>query len=261
MAIDMNVDVGSLVKGLFSKKDSEGGAKSPPSPYAKIILAVVGVILLSGAYVYFVYLPTQEEIRIKNEKISQIDMLKFEIQTLTSEIETAQSELSIAQKEYDRRTNLFHTDKELEDLYGQISLLAMQNQLLITKIEKGIERPVFGEGSCSSNNTADDFNNEGDFVEEEQYYEDDESTQLLKVGYYEFVVNLEISGNYSKYTNFRNGLAQLKKIININKETIVVEAEASNGIVKIASAIATYRLPKDESEQCASPNQEFNYEN
>ena len=57
MAIDMNVDVGSLVKGLFSKKDSEGGAKSPPSPYAKIILAVVGVILLSGAYVYFVYLP------------------------------------------------------------------------------------------------------------------------------------------------------------------------------------------------------------
>ena len=82
--------------------------------------------------------------------------------------------------------------------------------------------------------------------------------------------NLILTGNpsktffkvtYSKYTNFRNGLAQLKKIININKETIVVEAEASNGIVKITSAIATYRLPKDESEQCASPNQEFNYEN
>ena len=186
-------------------------------------------------------------------------MLKFEIETLTNEIETAQSELNVAQNEYDRRTNLFHTDKELEDLYGQISILAMQNQLLITKIEKGIERPVFGEGNCIVNSAEDEFFSDGDFVEEEQYYED-ETTQLQKVGYYEFVVNLEISGNYSKYTNFRNGLAQLKKIININKETIIVESESSNGNVKITSAIATYRLPKDESEQCADPNQEFNYE-
>ena len=72
MAIDMNVDVGALVKGLFSKKDSKGVDKSPPSPYAKIILAVVSVLLLSGVYVYFVYLPTQEEIRKKMKRYHKL---------------------------------------------------------------------------------------------------------------------------------------------------------------------------------------------
>ncbi len=260
MALDMNIDVGSLFKGLFSKKGSKGGAKAPSSPHTKTALAIVVVFALIGAYVYFIYLPTQEDLRIKNEKISQIDMIRVEIESLSSQIEEAQNKLTLAQKEYDRRTNLFHTDKELEDLYGQISLLAMQNQLMITKIEKGVEKPIFGEGSCNMDNNEDNFNNEEEFVNEEEFF-DEEQTQLQKVGYYEFVVNLEISGNYSKYTNFRNGLAQLKKIININKETIVVESESNNGNVKISSAIATYRLPKDESEQCVDANQEFEYEN
>tara|TARA_Y100000294_G_scaffold106161_2_gene98621 strand:+ start:77 stop:859 length:783 start_codon:yes stop_codon:yes gene_type:complete len=260
MALDMNIDVGSLIKGLFSKKGSKGGAKTASSPHTKTALAIVIVFALIGAYIYFVYLPTQQDLRIKNEKISQIDMIRVEIKSLSSEIEEAQNKLTLAQKEYDRRTNLFHTDKELEDLYGQISLLAMQNQLMITKIEKGVERPIFAEGSCSNDSNEDNFNDGDEFVDEEEFF-DEEQTQLQKVGYYEFVVNLAISGNYSKYTNFRNGLAQLKKIININKETIVVESESKNGNVTITSAIATYRLPKDESEQCGDPNQELDYEN
>ena len=38
MAIDMNVDVGELIKGLFSKKSNESEGKSQPSPYLKIVL-------------------------------------------------------------------------------------------------------------------------------------------------------------------------------------------------------------------------------
>ncbi|MDA8942174.1 type 4a pilus biogenesis protein PilO [bacterium] len=272
MAIDTNMDVGALLKGLFSKKDpKEGeGAKSAPSPHTKTAMVIVLVLAAIGLYIYFVYLPTQAELKIKNEKISQIESLRYEIEELTNNIEVAEKELNIAQKEYERRTNLFHTDKELEDLYGQISLLAMSNKLTITKIEKGIERPVFTGNSCAANNdisNMDELGNmdDSEYVDENEYI-DEEAIQLEKVGYYQFVVNLEILGNYNRFTDFRNGLAQLEKIINIDKEAIVVlrvdseDSAAKAGDVKVTSVIATYRLPKNEEEKCANPDQQFEEE-
>ena len=241
MALDMNVDVGALIKGLFSKKGSKEGASGAPNPYTKIIMAVIVIIILIASYVYFVYIPTQKDIKIKNQKISQIETIKYEIGTLSNKIKTAQEELELAEIEYERRTKLFHSDKELEDLYGQISLLAMQNKLMVTKIEKGVEMPVFAVGSCNISNNNQDASSANS----------QQPPQLKKVGYYEFTVDLEISGNYNFYTGFRNGLAQLTKIININTESIVVlESKGGSGGVKVTSAISTYRLPKDESEKC-----------
>jgi hypothetical protein len=175
--------------------------------------------------------------------------LRSEVTVLSDRILKAQADLDEAQKEYERRTTLFHTDKELEDLYGHISMLAMKNQLMVTKIEKGVESPIFEvilsetqssicDGSSSNTMNSDDFNTQ-------------EASQLKKVAYYEFLVDLEISGNYKNYTNFRNGLAKLKKIINIMRESIVVlESETRRGDVKVVSSIATYRLPANESERC-----------
>jgi len=256
MAINMNADVGAMIKGLFSKKASQGEAKAPQKPYTKILISIVTVLILIGAYIYFIYLPTQEELRINNEKLSQIEILRSEVEVLSDRIVKAKADLDVAEKEYERRTKLFHTDKELEDLYGHISMLAMKNQLMVTKIEKGIEEPIFEvilsetqssicDRSSSSNMNSNDFDVQ-------------EAPQLKKVAYYEFLVELEISGNYKNYTNFRNGLAKLKKIINIMKESIVVlESETRRGDVKVSSSIATYRLPANESEKCIQSEQGF----
>ena len=205
-----------------------------------------------------VYLPTQEDLRIKNKKIAQIESIKFEIDDLSANIEQIQKELTIAQAEYERRSTLFYTDKELEDLYGQISLLAMKNKLTITKIDKGSERPIFSEGNCSNNS----IDSEDEFLDEEQFLDEEMEGEgmLQNVGYYDFSVNLEITGNYTQFTNFRNGLAQLNKIVNINKEIITVESESKGGDVKVAMVIATYRLPKNEAEQCADSSAIINEE-
>ena len=252
MAINMNADVGAMIKGLFSKKAPQGEAKAPQNPYVKTLISIVTVLILIASYIYFIYLPTQEELRIKNEKISQIEILKSEITVLSDRIVKAQTDLDEAEKEYERRTKLFHTGKELEDLYGHISMLAMKNQLMVTKIEKGVENPIFDEAqssicdrNLSNTENSDDFNIQ-------------ESPQLKKVAYYEFLVDLEISGNYKNYTNFRNGLAELKKIINIMRESVVVlESETRRGDVKVSSSIATYRLPANESEKCIPSEQGF----
>ena len=252
MAINMNADVGAMIKGLFSKKASQGEAKAPQNPYVKTLISIVTVLILIASYIYFIYLPTQEELRINNEKLSQIEILRSEVTVLSDRIVKAQADLDEAEKEYERRTTLFHTDKELEDLYGHISMLAMKNQLMVTKIEKGVENPIFDETQssiCDRNlsnaENSDDFNMQ-------------ESTQLKKVAYYEFLVDLEISGNYNNYTNFRHGLAELKKIINIKRESVVVlESETRRGDVKVSSSIATYRLPSNESEKCIQSEQGF----
>jgi Tfp pilus assembly protein PilO len=257
MALDMNIDVGSMIKGLFSKKDAKEGVESAPNPHTKTILVVLAVFVFITLYVYFVYLPTKEDLRVKNNKISQIESIKFEINELSVNIEQIQKDLKVAQAEYERRSTLFYTDKELEDLYGQISLLAMKNKLTITKIEKGTEIPIFSEGNCASSS----MDNEDEILGEEQFIDEEMDVAVLqRVGYYDFSVNLEITGNYSQFTNFRNGLAQLNKIINIKNESIVVGSESKGGDVKVVMTIATYRLPKNEAEQCADPNATTNEE-
>ena len=256
MAIDMNVDVGAMIKGLFSKKTSQGEAKAPQNPYVKTLISIVTVLILIASYIYFIYLPTQQELRINNEKLSQIEILKSEVTVLSDRIVKAQADLEEAETEYERRTTLFHTDKELEDLYGHISMLAMKNGLMVRKIEKGVEKPIFEvitsetqssicEGDISNTMNSDDLNMQ-------------EVPQLNKVAYYEFLVNLEISGNFDMYVNFRKGLAELNKIINIVKESIVVvESETISNHVMVSSSIATYRLPANESEKCIQSEQGF----
>ena len=238
MAIDMNVDVGELIKGLFSKKSNESGGKSQPSPYLKVILMVIVVIVLIAAYVFLYYLPTQKDLKVKNYQISQVENLKMEIVELNSLIEKSKVQLIKAEADYNKLTNLFHTDKELEDLYRHISMLALRNNLMVSKIEKGAEElPIFEVDSDQSG------------------FSDELDGEQKKVAYYEFIVDFEISGNFSNYVKFRKGLAELKKIINLKNESIVVlESETSRGEVRVTSSIATYRFPADDSEKYINPN-------
>ena len=144
MAIDMNVDIGEMVKGLFSKKDSEGNeGASLKSPVSKFAVVIVLVLVIIGLYVYYFYLPAREDLRIKKTKISQIETMQFEISELSSSIDKAKIDLIAAEKNYKKLTKLFHTNKELEDLYKNISSLAVSNKLMVRKIEKGGERPIF----------------------------------------------------------------------------------------------------------------------
>ncbi len=254
MAIDLNADIGEIFKNLFSKKSANKATKGEKNPYLKIIITGLVVVLSTVLYIFYFYIPNQEEIRIKEEKISQVEMMRTDIDMLSVNITKAKKELSDATKRYDSLTQLFHTDKELEDLYGHISQLALMNQLLVSKLEKVGEEPVFEIEN--EDNMALETENENSV---DEYSQNDTSEQnIKKVAYYEFNVKFEISGNYANYTKFRKGMAELKKIININQESIVVlESETSRGEVKVSATIATYRLPANEDEKYITNNQEL----
>ena len=56
-------------------------------------------------------------------------------------------------------------------------------------------------------------------------------------------VNIDMSGNYFSYMKLRTGLAELKKAVNTEEETINMDSEHGGGIVKVHLVLSTYRLP------------------
>lgn len=300
----MNVDIGEVLKNLFSKGkggsvksgNGSGGKGKPSDPFIKV--AIVGGIafLLIILYLFLVYFPTQEENRAKEQKIAQINNLNSCLVELSEDIAKANETLSLAQINYKKITNLFHNGKELDDLYRHISMLALSNQLMVVKIQKSGESPVFeiaqpsddgmsnpmpmfdmsadvnSAGDISSSLSAcDSIQNSdqmfsGDGMAGDPGYSDsmlpmveefeEEGSKPKKVAYYELKVEFEISGDYASYTNFRKGLAKLKKIININEEKIIVlESKTKKGEVRVETILAIYRLPANESERYAQDTQ------
>jgi len=233
MAIDMNPDIGEIFKNLFAKKGVDKIKGISVNPLMTTFIAGGVAVVFIILFVFFIYLPIAEENRAKQEKISQTGFLQSEINTISDDIIKATKDLSDAQAKHQSLTKLFHTGKELDDLYRHISMLALTNQLMVSKIDKEGESPVFEIEQPNEDIKTDNFTG-------------DNESKPKKVAYYEFKVRFEISGNYADYTSFRKGLAQLKKIININQEEIIVlQSETKKGEVKVTAVLAIYRIPTE----------------
>lgn len=242
MAIDMNADIGDLLRNVFSSKKATGETTNrttnEQNPYLKLVLIGVFLMLSTVLYVMFIFLPAQDDIKIKQEQIAQIGQLKSEIQILNDEILIAQSKLDADTIEFEELTTLFHTDQELEDLYRHISTLALTHQLLVARLAKADEEPVF---DTAVNDQSDATNN------------NDGKTILKRVSFYKIRVMFEITGNYVRYTSFRRELAKLKKIVNIDDERItVLDSGEQKGGVKVSATLSTYRMPLSDEEKYIS---------
>ena len=295
MAIDLNADIGQIFKDLLGKKkkssDNGGqkkgsGGKKPTDPFVKY--AVIGVVflLLIIAYLFLVYLPMQEEKAIKEQKIAKIEDMRLCLTQLDHKITSNKAELQTSKDRYKKLTKMFHSGQEIDDLYRHISMLALKNQLMVSKINKAGESPIFESNEVVATEEQEDLNNniqntvdtticdtlnfnniaadQGlEFGENPdpnidiENFDGENQVQKSKVAYYELQVQFEISGNYNSYTKFREGLAKLDKIININKENIVVlELETAKGQVKVDTVLAIYRLPANDTEKYAERNQQ-----
>ena len=131
-------------------------------------------------------------IMLQNEK--QTEVLKQEIILLKAKIKKIQPE-------YDKKSKLFHSQKEVEGLYQNISNYASVNKLNIIKLNKEHPLPV------------------------------SQDKDKNKPAYFKIPVSYEISGNYLGYLKFRRALARSNKVINFDREEIkVVEGGGINSI-------------------------------
>ena len=215
------------IKDLLEKIKAGGGTNVFKDKKTLIKFGVIGGAILIFLIIYYAFVSPvigaqKEKINIMNENQTNID--KY-----LANIETLQASVKELEPRYKKSSKLFHSKKEVEDLYQNISNFAMTNGLTIVNIQKGEPIAVGGNDNTQNEQTENSQDNQ-------------EGTQVL---YYKIPVNYKIQGNYLGYLKFRRALSKSSKVINFDKETITVDAKSgqilSEGTISIVGLPDEYK--------------------
>ena len=184
------------------------------------------LIFLIGYYVFVspIVKQQEEQIFIMNENKIKIEEFKNNIGTLTAGVKKLEPD-------YDKNSKLFHSKKEVEDLYQNISKFALINGLSITNLKKGEPKGVAGVQGQSTEQTTDNTTTT-------------ENQEGQNIMYYTIPVEYEIQGNFLSYLKFRRALSKSQKVINFDKEEITTIAEIQGQILS-KGTISIVGLPNE----------------
>ena len=185
------------------------------------------LVFLIGYYVFVspIVKKQEEQINLMNENRIKIDEFKNNIGTLTTGVKKLEPD-------YEKNSKLFHSKKEVEDLYQNISKFALINGLSITNLKKGEPKAVAGAAQDQSTEQT---------TENSTTTENQEGQNVM---YYTIPVEYEIQGNFLSYLKFRRALSKSKKVINFDKEEISTIAEIQGQILS-KGTISIVGLPNE----------------
>ena len=209
--IDLNDIIQKLKSGGFSDKKiliKFGGG------FVAILIFLIGYY----AFVSPIVQAQVEQINIMNEN-------KIKIEEFRNNIATLKGAVKNLEPEYEKNSKLFHSKKEVEDLYQNISKFALINGLSITNLKKGEPKAVAGDPQAQNTTTT-------------------ENPEGQKELYYTIPVDYEIQGNFLSYLKFRRALSKSQKVINFDKEEITIIAEIQGQILS-KGTISIVGLPSE----------------
>lgn len=217
-----NIDVNEL----FNKLKSGGLADKKTLIKFGIGFGAVFIFLI------FYYVFVAPKVNVQEEKLRIMNENKEKIIEFNNNIGTLKDAVTKLEPEYEKNSKLFHSKKEVEDLYQNISKFALMNGLSIINLKKSEPKPVNGSAQVSSENNSEqnsttETNNEGQ--------------QVL---YYEIPVEYEIRGNFLSYLKFRRALSKSSKVINYDKEEITTLTEIQGQILS-KGTISIVGLPNE----------------
>ena len=192
-----------------------------------------------GSVVFFLIIYYAVLNPIVNKKKIQIDDMfnkQAEIDTFNQEIKSYKSKIKKLTPEYENYSTLFHSKAEVEGLYQTLSVYAGQNNLVISKIQKGSPKPITRAAVLASTSKK----------KKKEKKEKKNAAKVKKnIAYYKIPVNFQIKGNFLGYIKFKRAVAMSQKMLNFDKESVkVIKGNTTNTIV--ASGILTIvGLPDD----------------
>ena len=216
-----NIDVNDL----FNKLKSGGfGDKKLLIKFGIGFGAVLIFLIIYYVFVSPVVTAQEEKLNIMQENREKI--IEF-----NNNIGTLKDAVTKLEPEYEKNSKLFHSKKEVEDLYQNISKFALLNGLSIVNLKKSEPKAVNGSKQTSTENNSEQ-NSSG---------ENNEGQQVL---YYEIPVEYEIRGNFLSYLKFRRALSKSSKVINYDKEEITTLKEIQGQILS-KGTISIVGLPNE----------------
>ena len=213
------------VNDLFNKLKSGGfGDKKILIKFGIGFVAVLIFLIIYYVFVSPIVTAQEEKLKIMNEN-------KEKIIEFNNNIGTLKDAVTKLEPEYEKNSKLFHSKKEVEDLYQNISKFALLNGLSIVNLKKSEAKAVNGSNQTSTENNSEQ-NSSG---------ENNEGQQVL---YYEIPVEYEIRGNFLSYLKFRRALSKSSKVINYDKEEITTLTEIQGQILS-KGTISIVGLPNE----------------
>lgn len=209
-----DLDLNDIITKLKS------GALADKKTLIKFGVGFVAILIfLIGYYAFVSPIVNQqkEQISLMNENKIKIEEFKNNIGTLTAAVKALEPD-------YAKNSKLFHSKKEVEDLYQNISKFALINGLSITNLKKGKPKGVGGQGQSTEQTT--------------------ENQDGQNVMYYTIPVEYEIQGNFLSYLKFRRALSKSQKVINFDKEEITTIAEIQGQILS-KGTVSIVGLPNE----------------
>ena len=178
----------------------------------------LGSIILFLIIYYSILNPIVE---VKQAKIDDMMNKKNEITEFKKEIKNANKKIKQLRPKYEKHSRLFHSRKEVEDLYDSLSTYAEANGLVISKIEKKPPVAVYKGKSTKKKK---------------------KKKNKANIAYYRIPVNYEIQGNFLSYLKFKRLLSKSKKMLNFDKESIKVIKGDSTGAIKATGTLTIVGL-------------------
>ncbi len=212
-----NIDINDLVSKLKSSellKDKKTLTKFG---------IVFGSILIFLIVYYFFVSPIVKE---NKAKLAIMNENKLKIEEFNVNIGKIENAIKEIEPDFNKNSKLFHSKKEVEDLYQNISNFALANGLSIININKGEPTGVEGNEANSTDQSSENSSEGQGFI------------------YFKIPVGYEIKGNFLGYLKFRRALASSSKVINFDKEEIDVLKD-SQGQILSKGTISIVGLPNE----------------
>ena len=183
--------------------------------------------IYSGSILLFLiiyYVFVNPKVQYQKERINIMKENEKQIIVLGENIVKLKTRIKEIQPEYDKKSKLFHSQKEVEGLYQNISNFASNNNLNIINLNKEEAIPISRGATSDQNQNNNNEQNAG-------------NNQNQNVAYFRIPVSFEITGNYLGYLKFRRALAQSNKVINFDREKISVVKDAGINSVGTISIV------------------------
>jgi Tfp pilus assembly protein PilO len=203
-----------------------GGLGDDTDSVNRNLLIALGLVVVSIVTIMTtIYYPYKDDINALERKYKKIAIMRNEIAQINGRLDIEGVLLQEKRREYEKITRIFHSESELEELYESISKLAIRYGLKVAGFSRKKPEAIY------------------EVVTKKKKKKKKRKKRDRKITHYKMKVNINMSGNYLTYMKFRAGLADLKKAVNTEKETINMDNEDGGGNVKVHLVLSTYRLP------------------
>ncbi len=220
-----NIDLNDLISKVKS------GGFGDKKLLIKFGVGFVAILIFLIGY----YAIVSPKVKAQEEQIMIMDENKNKIIEFNTNIVTLRGAVKKLEPEFNKNSKLFHSKKEVEDLYQNISKYALLNGLSIINLKKS--EPVAVNGPELTQQTTESSTDQNTTTE------NPEGQQVM---YYKIPVEYEIQGNFLSYLKFRRALSKSQKVINFDKEEIntIVEIQGqilSKGTISIVGLPNEYK--------------------